>query len=205
MVKLYRPVGVYELDLILQDGSSGFPKRLPSQPIFYPVLTKEYARDIASKWNTQDKNSGYAGYITSFNMPKEYIDKFEVHTVGNDTHKEIWVNSSDLDKWNRNIIGDILIEEAFYGEQYTGNKKDSVFCKNMDFRQQLKNINQLKNSNEMDYTAAVLYDWDVVTQNYLIWTKMDFDSDGIADTDKCQLLEEIKLLLEKNDKWFFVQ
>ena len=47
MRKLYRPVGFKELELILNTGCRRYPKRLPTQPIFYPVLNQEYAIEIA--------------------------------------------------------------------------------------------------------------------------------------------------------------
>ncbi len=42
-VTLYRPVGPEERELIRQSGFTAFPPRLPDQPIFYPVLTEDYA------------------------------------------------------------------------------------------------------------------------------------------------------------------
>ena len=48
---LYRPVGPAELALIEAAGWRAFPPRLPEQPIFYPVLNEEYARQIARQWN----------------------------------------------------------------------------------------------------------------------------------------------------------
>ena len=71
MRKLYRPVGVKELDLILNTGCRRYPKRLPTQPIFYPVLNQEYAAEIAKLWNTKDQFSGYAGFVTEFNSQIE--------------------------------------------------------------------------------------------------------------------------------------
>jgi hypothetical protein len=50
---LYRPVGPEELELIKQADWSAFPPRLPQQPIFYPVLTEEYATKIARDWNVR--------------------------------------------------------------------------------------------------------------------------------------------------------
>src|SRR5687767_7487785 len=47
VVTLWRPVGPKELELIRQSGMRAFPPRLPGQPIFYPVLSEEYARKIA--------------------------------------------------------------------------------------------------------------------------------------------------------------
>ena len=56
---LYRPVGPQELDLIAATGWRRFPPRLPEQPIFYPVLHEEYARQIAERWNVRDHGAGY--------------------------------------------------------------------------------------------------------------------------------------------------
>ncbi|MFX8254343.1 hypothetical protein ABTL28_19150, partial [Acinetobacter baumannii] len=60
-VTLYRPVGQTEFDLVQASGA--FPPRLEWQPIFYPVLTEEYAVKIARGWNTKDAFSGYVGYV----------------------------------------------------------------------------------------------------------------------------------------------
>ena len=65
---LFRPVGVKELELIAESGYLGFPPRLYFQPIFYPVLNEEYATQIARDWNTKDEASGYAGYVTRFEV-----------------------------------------------------------------------------------------------------------------------------------------
>ena len=46
-ITLWRPVGPKELELIRESGMRAFPPRLPEQPIFYPVTTKEYAVKIA--------------------------------------------------------------------------------------------------------------------------------------------------------------
>jgi len=53
LITLYRPVGQGELELIRENGFREFPPRLPEQPIFYPVLTEEYATQIARDWNTK--------------------------------------------------------------------------------------------------------------------------------------------------------
>lgn len=44
---LYRPVGLKELQLIIDSGYKKFPPRLSWQPIFYPVLNQAYAEQIA--------------------------------------------------------------------------------------------------------------------------------------------------------------
>jgi hypothetical protein len=55
LTTLYRPVGRKELELIRASGFRAFPHRLPHQPFFYPVLTEEYAVQIARDWNTKDE------------------------------------------------------------------------------------------------------------------------------------------------------
>jgi hypothetical protein len=83
---LYRPIGLKELELIAQADFKAFPPRLAHQPIFYPVLNFEYARQIAAEWNTKDEASGYVGFVTQFAIDPGYIQKFEVQTVGHQSH-----------------------------------------------------------------------------------------------------------------------
>ena len=111
---LYRPVSTAELDLISENDYEKFPPRLPEQPIFYPVLNYEYAREIAEKWNT--KTSDHKGYVTEFEVDDEYIKNFEVHTVGAKHHQELWIPAEELENFNRHITGKIRITETFMEE-----------------------------------------------------------------------------------------
>ncbi|MEA2825621.1 MAG: hypothetical protein QOG43_60 [Actinomycetota bacterium] len=77
----YRPVGQPELDLIEASGWRRFPPRLDWQPIFYPVLSEEYAERIAKEWN-RDAANGSVGYVTRFVVDADYLDQFEPHTAG---------------------------------------------------------------------------------------------------------------------------
>jgi hypothetical protein len=81
-VVLFRPVGQKELDLIRDSGWKRFPPRLASQPIFYLVLTEDYAISIARDWNTKDPNSGFVGYVLRFEVRRSYIDRHEPHDAG---------------------------------------------------------------------------------------------------------------------------
>lgn len=110
---LYRPVGVKELELIRESGNRAFPPRLPFQPIFYPVLTREYAEQIARDWNTNDPASGYAGYVTQFEVRREFLDRYEVKVVGSSRHREYWIPAEDLEELNRNIVGTIDVIAEF--------------------------------------------------------------------------------------------
>ena len=108
-MRLFRPVGQVEYELILASEYKEYPPRLPEQPIFYPVLNERYARDIAEKWNKKSRDSGYAGYVTSFEIDDEYIARFEVQTVGASYNQEFWIPAEELEEFNRHIIGKIEI------------------------------------------------------------------------------------------------
>lgn len=106
---LYRPFGQTEFILIASSEYSGFPPRLPEQPIFYPVLNEKYALEIASRWNTKDKYSGYKGYITKFEIKDEFIKHFDIQTVGANYHQEFWIPAEELVEFNKHIIGKIQV------------------------------------------------------------------------------------------------
>ncbi|MBP0971767.1 MAG: hypothetical protein IKX57_00360 [Oscillospiraceae bacterium] len=111
---LYRPVGSAELALIAQSGYKCFPPRLPEQPIFYPVLNEQYAREIAEKWNARD-TSDHKGYVTQFEVDDAYCAQFEVQTVGNARHQELWIPAEELETFNQHIIGLIRVISEYSG------------------------------------------------------------------------------------------
>ena len=112
-MQLFRPVGEKEYQLIEQSGFRCFPPRLREQPIFYPVLNRKYAAEIASKWNTQDKASGYKGYVLEFTVDDSYASRFPVQTVGASYHQELWVPAEELEEFNRHIVGEIKTVKIF--------------------------------------------------------------------------------------------
>lgn len=106
---LYRPVGQAELDLIHARGFRALPPRLPEQPYFYPVLNIEYAKKIASDWNTKDAQSGYVGYVLKFAVETEFLNQYPVRQVGDVSHREYWIPAADLPSFNAKIVGNIEI------------------------------------------------------------------------------------------------
>jgi hypothetical protein len=98
----YRPVGPKEQELMAASGYREFPPGLSEQPIFYPVLNEEYARQIARDWNTPASG---AGYVTRFSVRKEFAARYPVQTVGGSVHKELWIPAEDLVEMNRNVVG----------------------------------------------------------------------------------------------------
>lgn len=116
-MQLFRPVGLAELELIAQLNWQGFPPRLPIQSIFYPVLNFDYARHIAEQWNTKDPNSGFAGFVTRFEIDDAYAARFPIQVVGGAIHQELWVPAEELGEFNRHLQGPIEVVAAYYGAQ----------------------------------------------------------------------------------------
>jgi hypothetical protein len=109
-VMLWRPTGPEELALVEASGWTAWPPRLPDQPIFYPVLNEDYATRIARDWNV--KASG-VGYVTRFEVEKEFLDRFEVQQAGGETILEYWIPAEDLDELNKHIVGPIEVVAEF--------------------------------------------------------------------------------------------
>jgi hypothetical protein len=117
-ITLYRPIGIKELELIIDSNWKRFPPRLLWQPIFYPVLNEEYAAQIASRWNTADESSGYCGIVTAFDLTIDQYLQYTVQNVGGEIHEELWVPANELELFNDNISGEIFIKQVFFGEQF---------------------------------------------------------------------------------------
>jgi hypothetical protein len=116
-VTLFRPVGPEELNLIEKTGFRAFPPRLPEQPIFYPVLSEEYAAKIARDWNVQASG---AGYVTRFTVRRAFLSRYQVQNAGGERFQEYWIPAEDLAEFNRNIIGTIEVVQKFSREDQEG-------------------------------------------------------------------------------------
>jgi hypothetical protein len=114
-ITLYRPVGTKELELIKFSDYTAFPPRLPEQPIFYPVTNEEYATQIAHDWNAK-YNEDKVGYVTKFEVCKEFLDNYETKIVGGAKHEEYWIPAEDLEEFNRNIVGKIEVIAEYKGK-----------------------------------------------------------------------------------------
>jgi len=113
LVKLYRPVGPKELALIQASGFKSFPPRLPEQPIFYPVLNRGYAEQIARDWNSKDAATGGQGFVTEFTLPEAFLARYDTKQVGDASHLELWVPAEELAEFNARIVGLIKVIAEF--------------------------------------------------------------------------------------------
>jgi hypothetical protein len=111
VVTLWRPVGPKELELIREAKMRAFPPRLPDQPIFYPVLSEEYAVKIARDWNVPASGSGF---VTRFQVRRSFLENYRVETAGGSSHLEYWIPAEELTAFNQAIIGEIEIVAEFH-------------------------------------------------------------------------------------------
>ncbi|ANW05160.1 ADP-ribosylation/crystallin J1 [Bradyrhizobium icense] len=110
VVTLWRPVGPVELELIRNSGMRAFPPRLPDQPIFYPVLSKEYAVKIARDWNVPASGSGY---VTRFDVRRDFLENYRVQKAGGSAHLEYWIPAEEMTAFNEAIVGEIEVVAEF--------------------------------------------------------------------------------------------
>jgi hypothetical protein len=116
-VVLFRPVGPEELRLIEQTDFRAFPPRLPEQPIFYPVLSEEYAAKIAREWNVEASG---AGYVTRFTVRLTFLSRYQIQNAGGERFQEYWIPATDLAEFNRNIVGTIEVVQKFFRNDQEG-------------------------------------------------------------------------------------
>jgi tetratricopeptide (TPR) repeat protein len=174
---LYRPVGLQELALIYDSGMKVFPARLPQQPIFYPVLQLEYARQIALEWNA--KNGQLAGYVTQFKVEDDYIGQFEEHTVGRSQHQELWIPAEEMERFNRHIAGHIKVLEAHFGDTFEGFVPEQF---GLQGKSAVEQFTLLANSylyKRMDFYLEIKRNHKAVFLNFPFWEKHDFKNPGL--------------------------
>jgi tetratricopeptide (TPR) repeat protein len=176
---LYRPVGLQELALIYDSGMQAFPARLPQQPIFYPVLDIEYARQTASSWNA--KNGQLAGYVTQFRVEDEYADRFETHMVGKSQHEELWIPAEDMEEFNRHIQGHIKVVEAHFGDAFEGFIPEAYGLKGKNAVEQFTALTNSFLYKRMDFYLEIKRNHKAVFLNYPFWQTYNFKNPGLKE------------------------
>jgi len=112
-MKLYRPTGFKELELVRDSGWRAWPPRLKDQPIFYPVTTFAYAEKIARDWNSVLPAPDNLGFVTEFDISDAMAAKYPVQAAGGQEHSELWVPAEELEAFNQGIV-DLIRPVAAY-------------------------------------------------------------------------------------------
>jgi len=192
MKRLYRPVGLYEMKLLLDLELKAFPPRLPEQPIFYPVLNKAYADQIASEWNTKDKFSGYAGFVTEFDVSSPFIDRYEEQIVGAGNHKELWIPAEQLQEMNENIQGTIRLVDVFYGGNYAGLTPELIAFEDKNITDQFKVWQEISDNDPAEFSCRIREQWKPIFVNFKYWADASHERSGIGKESKDETLSRMK-------------
>lgn len=151
-----------------------FPQRLENQPIFYPVVNLEYARQIARDWNTPDAKSGFSGFVTKFEVSSTYLSKYELHTAGSAAHREYWIPAKELSVFNKAINGQISVEEGFFGSDFVGYGEEENGFKGLKAAEQFAAL--LEMSEQADFVSQVSTHRKAIYLNCLYWLNTDISS-----------------------------
>lgn len=187
---LYRPVGIQELALIHDTGLRAFPPRLPDQPIFYPVLNRDYAVQIARDWNAKGPNG--AGYVTRFSVDDAVAGRYERQVVGRREHEELWVPAEDLPAFNEAILGPIETIDGYFVDDFYGLPSERGRMREMDAVAQLLFLERAEREDpavfieEIDANARVIY------LHSLFWQSRDFTAAGISPDRRDRTIEALR-------------
>ncbi|MEM7497586.1 MAG: ADP-ribosylation/crystallin J1 [Pseudomonadota bacterium] len=111
-MELFRPTGRAERDLVAASGWRAWPPRLPEQPIFYPVLSFDYAERIARDWNSVLAAPENEGFVMRFEIDRATARRYPPQLAGGSSHQELWIPADQLNAFNEGIVG--LIEVVAY-------------------------------------------------------------------------------------------
>ncbi|HYW11841.1 MAG TPA: hypothetical protein VE871_07775 [Longimicrobium sp.] len=71
---------------------------------------------IARDWNIQDAASGYAGFVTRFQVRSDVLARWPPQAAGARMHQEYWIPAEEMDDFNGGIVGPIEVVAEFHGE-----------------------------------------------------------------------------------------
>ncbi len=194
---LFRPVGLEELRLVYDAAMRAFPPRLPDQPIFYPVLNEDYAAQIARDWNT--KSGTRAGFVTRFEVEDAYVGRFERQVVGGREHEELWVPAEDLDTFNSNIRDQIVVTQAFFGNDYQGFVPDSFGLSGKSARQQFAALAKMLTRSGTDFAVEIASSHRATFLNFFFWLSEDFSPEGIDASQQAHVIDAIQEAWRKGE------
>ena len=100
---LYHPVTPEELDQIKRSNWTELPSPREGE-YFYPVPNPLYANDIT--WGAYEPEGAY---VVKFNVPAEYLSRYRMETVDARWQAAYVVPVTDLDDFNRHVVGVIEV------------------------------------------------------------------------------------------------
>lgn len=197
-MKLYRPVGLYEMSKILDLKGEEFPKEFFNHSLCRVIVNLDYALKVARDWNAKDRNSGYAGFVIEFEVNKSFIDNYTVQCVGKNNGLEYLIPANQISIFNYNIKGKIKIQDAFFGDDYIGiNPLAVTGFKEKSPLKQIELLERIRNYNSLDFSGTIYVEWKIMNLNLLYWKKQKNKNE--------ELLENIEKLLLLNKRYYYLK
>ncbi len=189
-MKLFRPTGLNELRLVFSSGMQAWPPRLPEQPIFYPVLNRPYAQQIARDWNTQANE--FVGYVTRFTLHDSFASQFELKVVGGSQHAELWIPAEQVEEMNSRIVGKIEVIDAYFGPNFQGlmPKVGQLAGKNAE--QQLDALMGQFRHNRQDFHGEISQNAEAVFLQFPFWCLLASQMSGRHAKTVQKILEAVQ-------------
>jgi len=163
---LYRPVGLRELEAVLEHGAFPAP---PGGLALFLVFNGRHAEEVAKEMNAGDPASGFAGFVTAWRSDARFLERYDAQIVGAAPHRALWVPAADLPAFNAHIRGGIHVISAFYGPDYAGPEPLPTMLNGLGPAEQLETLGRVLDHDGMDFLAEVSANWKVVAANYLLW------------------------------------
>jgi hypothetical protein len=189
-MQLFRPMNIHELESVYDSAMSRFPPRLEGQPFFYPVITLEYACEIAERWNAREESG--AGYVCKFAVDDTYVSKFPAHQVGNRSHRELWIPADEPEAFNDHVVPPILVVATYFGPQFRGYIPRRFGLKDKDAATQFTVLAATLDYSAMDVHCEVLANNKAVFLNFAYWEQFGSSLGGITDASRDALLAYIR-------------
>jgi hypothetical protein len=177
--------------LVFESGMRGFPPRLAGQPIFYPVLNGGYAAQIARDWNARQDT--FAGYVLRFEVPDSYAAQFNVRTVGNSTHRELWIPAEELVELNSRLVGNIDAERAFFGGAFRGDTPDGGALGGKDAYEQIAAMAAMLARAPADFVMEIAANATTIFLNYPFWKAAGAHRFEMEATTLANCLERVRV------------
>jgi hypothetical protein len=176
-MRLFLPVGLPELEKIVQANCHAFPSPGLGRAGYYPSADFDGAEQMAAETRTEDELSGFAGFVTEFQVEDEYLQRLGGRH--GDPEAGWRVPEEELSNFNDAIMGVILISDAFYGSRYRGMLSRTRNFTGLDALAQLNLLTAAATDAGL-FSRLLLEDPAVVLANYAYWYQSQPET-GILD------------------------
>lgn len=139
-----------------------------------------------------DEGSGFAGFVSSFDVENSYLSSLEVRRVGPSEQLEYWVPANKLSAFNAAIRGVVRVEEGYFGNDFAGDVPDKFILKGQDSIAQFVTLQRTWDYSRFDVGCEVSANRKCIFLNWLFWSNHDFSKVGINEEQRGIMLGHLR-------------